>query len=65
MQNPNPVNLQTDEEIKALGWPVWARDEDGHLMSMCARMENDDEAFGETLLEWFDLGWKIINAKHV
>ncbi|GEM_PF-2291895 len=34
MQNPNPVNLTTPQEVRSLGWAAEARDKDGHLLSM-------------------------------
>lgn len=34
MQDPNPINIITTEEVRARGWIAEARDSDGHLTSM-------------------------------
>ncbi len=33
MKNPMPVNLTSQDDIRAGGWIAEARDEDGHLVS--------------------------------
>lgn len=34
MQDPNPINIITTEEVRARGWIAEARDSDGHFVSM-------------------------------
>ena len=59
MENPRPSNLQTDETIKSQGWEAVARDDDGHVMTVCARDGINDETFKDWLLEVFDARWAV------
>ena len=43
MKNPNPINLQTSEEIRQAGWQAETRDADGHLMRVHAPFTTDTE----------------------
>lgn len=61
MKNPNPVNLQTSEEIRKQGWQAESRDADGHLISCHAPISVDDDiaqwivectSAGETVTFW-------------
>jgi hypothetical protein len=61
MKNPNPINLQTDDDLRKLGWTNCARDGDGHLISTCFRYDGDKEDFKTTLLDWFDQGFTVTN----
>jgi hypothetical protein len=36
MQNPYPINMMDQDEVRSLGWAAEARDKDGHLISTCA-----------------------------
>lgn len=49
MQNPKPVHLMTDDELRELGWWAAERDSDGHLISM-RTLSDDPEAIGEFFL---------------
>jgi molybdopterin synthase sulfur carrier subunit len=61
MKNPNPVNLQTSDEIRELGWQAETRDADGHLCRTHVPFETDEQivwlvreamAHGETVTIW-------------
>ena len=54
MNNPKPVHLKTDDEVRIEGWAMWARDADGHLVSCCMEMT------GEHALEWLKSGLTVI-----
>ncbi len=43
MKNPNPVNLQTPEEIREAGWQAESRDADGHLSRTHIPFESDED----------------------
>lgn len=58
MKNPNPVNLQTPEEIRALGWLAEARDSDGHVMTVISPQASD-ETLGEFMRECTAEGWTV------
>ena len=45
MENPNLVNLQTPEEVRALGWQAESRDDDGHLCTTHAPFESAKEMY--------------------
>ena len=60
MEDPKPINVATDDEFRAQGWPAVARDADGHAVSVCARREHED-AFREWLAECFDSGYTVTN----
>ncbi|MCB5201918.1 helix-turn-helix domain-containing protein, partial [Neorhizobium sp. T786] len=51
MKNPNPVNLQTSEEVREKGWRAESRDADGHLISCHAPFEADDPGIAEWIVE--------------
>ncbi|MGN7734416.1 hypothetical protein [Ensifer sp. R-19] len=61
MKNPNPINLQTSEDVRKAGWQAESRDADGHLMRVHAPFETDEEIVwlvrealenGETVTIW-------------
>jgi molybdopterin synthase sulfur carrier subunit len=61
MKNPNPINLQTSEEIRKAGWQGETRDSDGHLCRTHVPFDTDEEIlwfvrealeFGETVTIW-------------
>lgn len=61
MKNPNPVNLQTPEDIRKAGWQAETRDEDGHLCRTHVKFESDEDILwlvkealenGETVTIW-------------
>lgn len=61
MKNPNPINLATPEEIRALGWQAEVRDADGHLTRTHAPFASDEDIvwlvkeamqYGETVTIW-------------
>lgn len=56
MQNPNPVNLQTSEEVRALGWSAESRDQDGHLISCYGPVEKDDTDVIQWIMERIEDG---------
>lgn len=51
MKNPNPVNLQTSEEVREKGWQAESRDADSHLISCYAPIEADDPGIAEWIVE--------------
>ncbi len=51
MKNPNPVNLQTSQELRAQGWQAESRDADGHLTSWHAPIDADDRGIAEWIME--------------
>lgn len=51
MKNPNPVHLQTSEEVREKGWQAESRDADGHLISCHAPIEADDPGIAEWIVE--------------
>lgn len=51
MENPNPVNLTTTDEMKSLGWIAESRDADGHLISCHAPFDEGDEGIADWILE--------------
>lgn len=53
MQNPQPVNITSDDHWRELGWPCVARDKDGHVVTMYAVDDFDDEGFREFLAECY------------
>jgi len=61
MENPNPINLTTDDYWRSLGWPALARDADGHLMSTCSI--DHDATFNDWLRECFDAGWTVTDLR--
>nr|WP_250808448.1 hypothetical protein [Neorhizobium tomejilense] len=46
MKDPNPINLQTTEEVRKAGWQAETRDADGHLIRVHAPFESDDAIVG-------------------
>ncbi|MET0438267.1 MAG: hypothetical protein ABW043_12325 [Devosia sp.] len=38
-----PINLQTPEKTRELGWQAEARDSDGHLVSCHAPFDGDED----------------------
>lgn len=61
MKNPNPINLQTSEEVRQAGWQAETRDADGHLCRCHAPFDNDKDIvwfvrealeYGETVTIW-------------
>lgn len=61
MRNPNPINFMSSEEVRSAGWQAEARDDDGHLVSMIAPFDTDDDIVsfvreattrGETVTIW-------------
>lgn len=61
MENPQWMNQQTPEEVKALGWKAECRDSDGHLTRMQAPFQDDEDIVsfvreamlhGETITIW-------------
>jgi hypothetical protein len=63
MQNPYPIHLQTDEQLRSQGWTNVARDKDGHVISTVFRHPNDENEFKDSLLEWFSLGYTVTNLE--
>lgn len=43
MKHPMPINLQTPEQSRSLGWQAEARDKDGHLISLHAPFDGDED----------------------
>lgn len=43
MKDPMPINLQTPEETRALGWQAECRDADGHLTRTHAPFKTDED----------------------
>ena len=61
MKNPNPINLQTSDEVRRAGWQAETRDGDGHLCRTHVPFDTDDEIVwlvrealehGETVTIW-------------
>jgi molybdopterin synthase sulfur carrier subunit len=61
MNNPNPINLMTSEQVRLSGWQAECRDKDGHLTRTHAPFDNDDDILwlvrealehGETITIW-------------
>lgn len=61
MENPLPIHLQTDQELINRGWTCVARDGDGHVIATAFRAKDDEEAFKDALLDWFNQGYTIKN----
>lgn len=59
MRDPKPINLTDDDYWRALGWPVIARDEDGHVITLYAHTSG--EGFNEWLRECFEDGLTVTN----
>lgn len=47
MKDPKPVNLWTTEYSRSLGWQAESRDDDGHLISLHAPIDKNDD-----IAEW-------------
>jgi hypothetical protein len=60
MRDPKPINLTDDDYWRNLGWPAVARDVDGHVISTCAK-DDDDGTFNEWLRECFEDGLTVTN----
>ena len=58
MRAPNPINLQTPQEVRAAGWAAEARDKDGHLVTVRARLGNDAE-WGRFIREETAMGFTV------
>lgn len=43
MENPKPIHLMTPAEVRRNGWQAEARDRDGHLISMNAPFQTDED----------------------
>ncbi|MFD1328259.1 hypothetical protein [Mycoplana ramosa] len=61
MKNPNPITLQTSEQVRKAEWQAETRDADGHLCRTHAPFEADEEIIwlvrealehGETVTIW-------------
>ena len=61
MRDPNPINLQTSDEVRKAGWQAESRDADGHLTRVHAPFEADEDIVwlvrealehGETVTIW-------------
>lgn len=61
MNDPKPIHLTTDDHWRSLGWPAVARDEDGHVISMCSK--EDAASFNEWLRECFDERLTVTNLE--
>lgn len=51
MKNPNPVNLQSSDEIWKAGWRAESRDADGHVTSYHAPISAEDTSIAEWIVE--------------
>ena len=49
MQNPQPANLMTDEEMLLSQYDAWARDKDGHIVSRFALEPGAQTCQGDVL----------------
>ncbi len=58
MHEPRPINLMTDDELRAQGWAAVARDADGHAMSVHAPFKNHFEK-GKYIAREYDRGNSI------
>ncbi len=43
MKAPYPINLTPPNEVREAGWQAESRDSDGHLISMHAPFQDDDD----------------------
>ena len=43
MKHPRPVNLMTQDEVRAQGWGAEARDAEGHVVSVHVPFDADDD----------------------
>ena len=58
MENPRPVNLMTDDEMRERGWAAVARDSNGHLISSHAPFTSKGE-MGKYLADEYARGLTI------
>lgn len=63
MKDPRPINLQTQEDVRASGWCAEARDSDGHVLSVRSEF-SDDRSIVDFVREAMEDGCKVTIWPH-
>ena len=64
MDDPRPINLATDDELRSFGWTDVSRDQDGHVIGVMNRPGGNKRMFQDWLVEQVDAGLSVYTLQH-